>query len=454
MWYLAAAIIFFAAKAVPIDGLSPQAQSAIAVFLTAGFLWFTNSFPIAITGLLVLLLLPLSGALPAKEAYSYFGSDAVFFILGAFILASPIMRSGLSNRIVLWALQRLGTNPVLLISALLWIPAFMTFFINEHAVAVMMFPIGFELARVLNLKPGSRFGTAIFLAIAWGTVIGGMATLLGGARAPLALGVLKSNTGSTISFLDWFLASLPIVLSLLWIAQLLLVRITPRDLNLDRLQSHIQTRASQLGPPSTREKKTLVLTLVIILLWILAGDVYGLGTIALLGAVLTFVIGITDWHEIEEDVNWGIFLMYGGAIALSTALQTTGAAPFIAEQMLPFLSQAPQFTLYLLILISLLLTEVMSNTATVAMLMPIALGVANTLGLAPEAVTLSVALPAGLALMLPVSTPAIALAVGSRHVRTADVFRYGALIKAAGLVIFLLVSHYYWPILGFTTGAR
>jgi len=422
------------------------------VFLTAGFLWFTNTFPIAITGLLVLLLLPLSGALPAKEAYSYFGSDAVFFILGAFILASPIMRSGLSNRLVLWALLHVGGQPVKLVSALLWIPAFLTFFINEHAVAAMMFPIGFELVRVLKLKPGSRLGTAVFLAIAWGTVIGGMATLLGGARAPLALGVLKSTTGHTLSFLEWFLAAFPIVFILLTVAQLLLLRIAPRDYALDRLQEHVKNRAGQLGPPSLREQKTLFLTLAVILLWIIAGNDYGLGTIALLGAVMAFVLGITDWQEIEEDVNWGIFLMYGGAIALSTAMQTTGAASYLAEQMLPFLARAPQFTLDLLIFASFVLTEVMSNTATVALLMPIALGVATTLGAAPEAVTLGVALPAGLALMLPVGTPAIALAVGSRLVRPLDVFRYGALLKSVGLVVFILASHYYWPFLGLISG--
>src|SRR6185369_16091655 len=180
------------------EGLSPAGQSALAVFCLCLVYWVTNVVPLMVTSMLAMVLLPTTGVLTAKDTYALFGNEAVFFILGAFILAASLMKCGLSTRIAIAVLRRFGHTPRTLLLSLFLMNAFMAFFMSEHAVAAMTFPITVEIARVLRLQPQrSNYGRALFLAMAWWTQIGGIATLLGGGRAPLALGMLRESTGAT-----------------------------------------------------------------------------------------------------------------------------------------------------------------------------------------------------------------------------------------------------------------
>ena len=416
----------------------------MAVFVTAAFLWGTNTLPLAVTGVLVMWLLPVSGALETSEVYRYFGSDALFFILGALVLASPVMRSGLSSRVALVAVQKFGSEPRQMVFALLLTPAFMAFFISEHAVVAMVFPIVLELLKMYGAKPGDRLGTVLFLALAWGGIIGGTATLLGGARAPLALGVLQASTGRYINFFTWLTATIPIVVLLLIAAYFILVRALPPSPPTPPPKEQLRNRIASLGPITKREIKTLALMAAVIAGWIWGGEIWGLGAVALAGVVGAFALGVADWGEVEEDVNWGVFLMYGSAIALAAALQETGAASFLAGTLFGHIATPISATAAVVVLAQ-LLTEAMSNAASVAVLMPIALASANVYDLAPEAVTLSVSVSSGLAFLLPVSTPAIAIIVGSGYVRPMQTIRYGLPLKILATLMVFLASVFYWP---------
>lgn len=445
MWLAAAAFLFFSIKALPLPGVGKEAQGALAVFGAAAFLWGSNSLPLAVTGVLVLWLLPISGALETREVYGYFGSDALFFILGALVLASPVMRSGLSSRIARAAVRKFGGDPHRLVLTLLVTPALMAFFISEHAVVAMVFPIVLELLKMHGGRPGDRLGTVFFLALAWGGIIGGTATLLGGARAPLALGVLEAATGQRIGFFSWLTATLPIVILLLVVAYLILVRALPPSAHFEStFQRVAPTSLVDPGPISKREIKTLLLMLGVVAGWVWGSETWGLGAVALAGVVGAFVLGVADWSEVEEDVNWGVFLMYGSAIALAAALQTTGAAQYMASVLFSHIA-SPSSAMGAVIVLSQALTEAMSNAASVAVLMPVALASANVYGLAAETITLGVSVSAGLAFLLPVSTPAIAIVVGSGYVKPMQAIRYGLALKLLGMVLVFAASLVYWP---------
>src|SRR3990172_12941311 len=135
------------------DGLTLKGQKAIGVFLVCIILWVTGLIPLQITSLLAIILLPLMGIIESKKAYSLFGNEAVFFILGAFILAAAMMTSGLSTRLALIVLNRFGKTPTSLLLGTFLFPAFLSFFMSEHAVAAMMFPIILQIAKSLELSP-------------------------------------------------------------------------------------------------------------------------------------------------------------------------------------------------------------------------------------------------------------------------------------------------------------
>jgi sodium-dependent dicarboxylate transporter 2/3/5 len=435
------------------DGLTLEGQRAIAIFVLCVALWVTHAIPLMITSLLAVVLFPLLGVMDSPDVYAFFGNQAVFFILGAFILSSAVIRSGLSTRIALHVLRRFGRSPGSLLGAVMVIPAGLSFFVPEHAVAAMIFPVVLELASGLDLKPGeSPYAKSLFIAMAWGAIIGGVATFLGGARAPLAVGILYANTGRSIGFLPWALAATPIVPVMLFVGYQVLRRVFPPEVDsVAPATEAVARKIEAQGPLSRRESAVGGLMALTVLAWIVLGEQAGLANIAFAAVAVAFVFGLMKWKDVEEDVNWGVFLMYGGAIALGFALDSTGAATWLIDRTIAQVSAAPLVIVGLLALVSVLLTEAISNSAVVALLLPVGLGLSAPHGLSPETLTLAVAIPSGLAYMLPMGTPATAIAFSSGHLRASDTLKAGSLMVAASWTTFLLTAAVWWPVIGFGT---
>ncbi len=448
---LAILIYWLIARLPAPPDLQPQAMKAVAIFTVCILFYVTNAIPLMITSLLAVILFPLAGVLDSKTTFALFGNEAVFFILGAFILASPFMRCGLSRRIALAALQRFGESPRLLLFGVLALAAFFSCWMSEHAVAAMMFPIVLEIVDCLKLSPQtSRYGKAIFLALAAGCIIGGITTFLGGARAPLAVGILQEATGLTIGFLPWALAALPTTLLMLGFAfGLYLWFYPPEVINIENVRTMLQQSRLALGKISARETGVSLLTAVTIVAWIVLGEQFGLASIALIAVVLAFVFKLTDWQEVEEDVNWGIFLMYGGAICLGYAMEKTGGAAWLARHSLGAFVDSPVQLIAAISFLSIALTELLSNSAVVALLMPIALSMGKDLGVDPRVMTMVVTIPSGLGFMFPMGTPATAIAFSSGYLSMRDTVRTGWILFLVGWLVFNLSIHFIWPLIGF-----
>jgi sodium-dependent dicarboxylate transporter 2/3/5 len=431
--------------------LDPQAMKAVAIFVVCIIFYITNVIPLMITSLLAVILFPLAGVLDSKTTFALFGNEVVFFILGAFILASPFMRSGLSTRIALAVLRRFGSSPRALLLGILLFPAFLSCWMSEHAVAAMMFPIVLEISDCLGLSPQtSRYGKAIFLTMAAGCIIGGITTFLGGGRAPLAIGILRESTGLTIDFIPWALAALPTTLLLLIIAYFLFVSLYPPEVReVAHVQELLERRRRELGPITRREAAVGLLMLGTIFCWMFFGRQFGLANIAIIAVIIAFVLRLTEWREVEEDVNWGIFLMYGGAICLGYAMETTGGAEWLARNTIGVFVHSPVLLIAAISFLSITLTELISNSAVVALLMPVALSMGRDLGIDPRMMTMVVAIPSGLAFMLPMGTPATAIAFSSGFLSTRDTVRIGLVLFPIGWLIFNLSIYIIWPMMGF-----
>ena len=437
---------------IRIPGLSETGHHALGVFGIAVFLWIGNLFPLAVTGLIILMLLPASGALKTTEIYAYFGNPAIFFILGAFILASPVMRSGLSKRFSIILLYHFGKGSKRLIFAIFLLSSCLSFIISEHAVAAMLYPIVFGITKLIPESENAHkryFTFSMMMAVTWGAIIGGTATLLGGARAALSLGLLESMTHKSISFIDWTLYVFPTILFIQITALLILLWINrASQVNISEMRIYLKKEYDQMTSLSIRAFNTLLVLGITILLWIFYGTEWGLDWIALLGVTLAFIFKISTWKEIEEDVQWGIILMYGSAIALSMALNQSGAAHALISLMIKanIHSHLGQTGLIIAIfLIAYILTELMSNTAAVALLMPISLTIAQEYGINPIAITLGIATCAGLTFVLPVSTPALALILENPLIEQKTVIQWGFMLKLIAFIIFSAIAFLYWP---------
>lgn len=431
-------------------GLTIQGQKALAIFVAALLLWITQLLPLAITSLLALVALPLTGVMDKTKAYALFGNEAVFFIMGAFILTAALVKNGVAKRLALFFLVRFKQSPKRLILGVLLIPAFLSLWMSEHAVAAIMFPIILEVVRSLDLRPGSRFAKAIFLTAAYGAIIGGVTTFLGGARNPLAVAILKQTTGQTVGFFEWMQFSLPIVIILLFVAYFLVLAFINwsevRDIK--QAVANMEKAYKSLGRLTLEEKLTGLIMLAAIFFWIIAGQNFGLANIAVIAVVALFAFNLVTWKDIEDYVNWGVILMYGGAIALGAAVNSTKAALWVAKSTVLSLTLSPVVLALILVVVSILLTEAISNAAVVAILMPIGITLANSYHLDPKLITLMIAIPSGLAYMLPMGTPANAIAYSSGYLKISDMVRLGVILMVVSIIVFLTVAKTVWPFLG------
>lgn len=451
VFFIVLAALFVILVTMPTPaGLTAGGQRAIAIFLLCLVLWITNAVPLAITSLFAIVLVPLLGVLPQKDTYALFGNEAVFFILGAFILAGAVMTSGLSNRIALNIMDRYGKSPRKLLISIFLLAALLSFFMSEHAVAAMLFPIVLEITKGLNLRPGkSNYGKLLFFALAWGCVIGGVGTFLGGARVPLAIGILSETTGGTINFLDYTIAVLPLVVIMLLAGYFLLTRFFPIDVTgVESAHTVLAKRLKNLGKVTYSEYAVGAVLLITIISWIVLGHAFGLASVALISVVVLFVFRLVRWKDIEEYVNWGIILMYGGAIILGTALDKSGAASWLVSGVVDQWAGSPWMVFAIFTLLSILLTEAMSNAAVIAVLLPVSIGMAGRLSMDPAVLTYAIAVPAGLAFMLPMSTPANAIAVGSNFVSVREMMRGGVIMSIIAVIVFNLVAAFWWPLIG------
>ncbi|MFQ5862366.1 MAG: SLC13 family permease [Candidatus Brocadiales bacterium] len=433
------------------EGLTLEGQKTLSIFVLCAGLWISHVIPLHITSILAILLISLLGVMETKEAYALFGNEAVFFILGAFILAAILAQHGISSRMAMFFLASFGKSPLTLRCTIYLFCAFMSFWMSEHAVAAMMYLIVFELAMAQRLIPmRSNYGKTLFLAMCWGCVIGGIATFLGGARAPLAIAMLEEVSGVKMGFLQWMVADMPIVLIMLFFGEIVFRIFFPCEINdISVAHNTLMQKRKTMGKLPPRAYVVSGIMVATIFCWIFFREQIGLANTALGAVVLLFVLRLVEWKQVEESVNWGIILMYGGAIALGSAMNTSGAAPWLTNILVGNVTEHPLLLVAIMALLAKFLTEVMSNTAVVAVLLPVCLNISHTYGISPEAITFTVTLSAGLAFMLPMGSPATAIAYSSGFLSRSDFIKAGLCMNIIAWVVFMLVAKFYWPFLGY-----
>jgi len=434
----------------PVD-LSREGYKVLCVFFLCVSLWTTNLIPLSITSLLAIAMIPMMGIMNASDVYSFFGNKAVFFILGVFILSAAMIACGLSTRLSIWVIDNWGANPSRLLMAIYFLSAFSSCFMSEHAVAAMMFPIVLEIVNTLGLrKEDSVFGKGMFFALAWGCIIGGTATVFGGGRVLLGVEILEKTThNASIGILEYTKLSFPLVFILFicgWVV--LKLFFSPDITDIEPVHQVLQKKLKSMGAVTIKEKGIACVMILTLIAWFCFSEDIGIANIALIAIVLLFVLNLINWRMVEEHVNWSIILMYGGAICLGEVMSQSGAALWLAKHAFEG-TASPIIFLLLVAILSTVLTNFMSNSAVIAVLLPPALSMSDTYGISPSMVAMTVILTSNFAFMLPIGTPASAIAYSSRFISIGEMVRTGSLLSLLGMVAFATLLFFYWPLLGY-----
>ena len=457
-----------------------RATAAIAVWMAIW--WLSEAIPVYATALLPLVLFPLFGAAPMKSAAAPFAHELIFLFMGGFMLALAMERWGLHRRIALAALLLVGDRPAPLVGGFMLVTALLSMWVSNTATAIMMLPVARSIIDRVARQTGSAnaeealrdpssptrpFALCLLLGIAYGASIGGMGTPIGTPPNVLMLSYAQTQLSIDIGFARWMSVALPLVAVFLPITWLLLTRVL-HPIELERIEGgrqHVRTALRELGPLSPGERIVLCVFVLTSVLWITRPLFGGLeidgwrpfagvtdAGIAMLAAMILFVTPVDrkarrftlDW-ETAARLPWGILVLFGGGLSLAAAIQANGVGELLAVQVAALEGVPPFVLLLVVVTLIVFLTELTSNTATAATLIPILAAIAPGLGMEPLLLIVPAALAASCAFMLPVATPPNAVVFGSGLVEIFEMSRTGFWLNWIGIALITFFS--YWVVI-------
>lgn len=470
-----AAFILILLMPLPV-GMNPAARKVAAVAVLMAVWWITEAAPLAATALLPAALFPALGIMKASEATAPYANHLIFLFLGGFFIAVTMEKWNLHKRVALFTIRLVGTGTDRIILGFMIATAFLSMWISNTATAMMMVPIAMAVInRVTSCDEyGSEngaggeqaapgFGAALMLAIAYSASIGGVATLIGTPPNMIFAGFIESTFGRSVSFLSWMAVGLPLAVVMLAFTWLYLTRFVFRlgSGELPGGMACIEDESRALGPMSSAEKKILVVFFLVAAGWILRGFVTipGAGmiadsTIAIIGAMLLFIMPadmksgefLLDWKTASK-VPWDVIILFGGGLSLAAGFRVSGLDQWIGGSITILHGANYTVLISAVALLTIFLTEVTSNTATSAMLIPIISGVAISMSIHPYGPIVAVCIAASYAFMLPVATPPNAVVFGSRQVTITQMVRAGLVLNIVGWMIITLLVALLLPLL-------
>jgi len=473
--------------------LTVVARTAAAVAIWMAVWWITEAIAVYATALLPLAVFPLTGAASITTTAAAYGHELIYLFLGGFILALALERCGLHRRFALTVLKAVGTRPTRIIAAFMFSAAFLSMWVTNTATTIMLLPVALSITKLIGgagagnsgtgnpgaENPGAddgnsahrHFPVCLLLAIAYAATIGGIGTIIGTAPNVFLVSYIRTQMGYEISFALWMMFGVPLVIVFLpivwWLLSRIIYRVSNRpiigvEVLLDRLHA-------ELGSMSRAEKLTLIIFLLTAGAWVTRpllsriafGDVMPLAGltdsgIAIIAALTLFATPVhlakreflMDWSTAVK-LPWGLLILFGGGLSLAATLDRSGFSVFLGSQA-AILSPLPMLLIVALVTgMVIFLTELTSNTATTATLVPVLYAVAIGLDIDPFLLIVPAGIAASCAFMLPVATPPNAIVFGSGLVSIPQMSRVGFWLN---LVAILLIPFMAWavimPVLG------
>lgn len=458
----------------PLGELGVAGTRVALLALLMGVLWITEAVPIPATALLPLILLPLLGISPIKQAAAPYADPVIYLFMGGFMLALAMERWDLHRRIALGIIASVGTKPRSLVLGFLCAGAFISMWTSNSATAMMLLPIGVSVHALLKSCPrgghgAPALGAALVLAIAYGANIGGMGTLIGTPPNAILKAYVEKSQGIEIGFGQWMLLGVPLVIIAIPLVHLILTRISFRvgREEIPGIGERLTEERAKLGRMTQPEWAVAAVFGLAIVLWIsrelwktetslIAGQSWQLGAlitdevIAMGCALLLFIIPsgrgrgvfVLDASCIKK-MPWDVLILFGGGLSLAGAMEKTGLVEALAQALGGLAGWPPLAIVFLVTSVMIVATALTSNTATATAFLPVVGALAVGVNQPALLLCVPVALAASADFALPVGTPPNAIAYGSGLVSLPRMLRAGIWVD---LLFAILLPLLMWTI--------
>jgi anion transporter len=440
---------------------------ALLVFVVVCFL--TEAMPMPTVAFAIGLILVLAGVVSRTDVAGFYWTDSVWFIMGSLMFAAAFVKTGVDRRLCLTLFRYLAKPSVAVITAILiLVISPLAAFISDHALAAMFLPIAITLYQNSQSKTAAadpELARMLVITVAMACNVGGFGAPSGGARNVIMITYLEGMFGMSIGYGEWMLYGMPFVLvSMVFLWLMVNWRFKPKIRDLGPALATLKEDLSRQGGWTGKQKVTLAIFLVMVFSWITEKDLIskwvgvdlGIGVLAMIGALAFILAGIVNWKDYQTRVDWGVIWLYAGAIILGRVLQQTGTAYWLAREIVsaaaPLGLESGSGLIALGGTVTACITQLMADGPAAACVGPVTLSmaaVAHPGTMAIPFMALATACAASMAYLLVIGTPPNAIVYASGYLRMKDFLRVGIPCLLFSLLLLILMTTLYWPLLGF-----
>jgi solute carrier family 13 (sodium-dependent dicarboxylate transporter), member 2/3/5 len=458
-------------------GVDPFAVKVLAV---AGLMitwWIGEAMPMPVVALVPMVLFPLMNIANLRETTSKYADPVIFLFMGGFMIGLAIEKWNLHKRIALSIVRLTGTSGDRIVLGFILATGLVSMWLSNTATTMMMYPIAASVIYVVKENHNGQgnvanFGLTIMLAIAYASNFGGVATIVGTPPNGAFVGFMREKYNYTVPFAGWMLVCAPLAIILLFTLYFVMVKwLYPnRILSNDATREIIKQELKQLGPLTAGEKRVLVIFCITAFLWIAREPLGNIGwlqrigwsrlddnMIAIAGAIALFMCPsgknngssskfILEWGDTTK-MAWGILLLFGGGIALAFSLEKAGLIQSLGQWIAGLSGTGGLLLIFMIVLVSLFVSEVMSNIAQVIVFAPVIGGMADVLHINPLLLGLPMTLAASCASMMPMGTPPNAIVFASGHIQLKQMLRVGFVMNVICVILITLFCWLLVPLL-------
>lgn len=407
----------------------------LLILLGAAILFFTELIPLAATAMLVPIALSLTGIMKPTAAFSYWGDQWVIIFMAMFMVGEAMFRTGFAQKVGHFTVKAAGNSPVRLMVFIMVVMGGLSMFLSNTGATAVFVPIVLAMSYGSGVSPKK-----LLIPLAFASSLGGMMTLIGTPPNGIIAGMLDTAGLEPFGFFEYSkVAIFTLIFGTAYMA-LFGHKLLP-DGEVKNEDAAVDTSANQ----TIRENKMWVAILVFV--FVVASMATGfihLETAAMLGAALCIITGCITMKEAFNSVSWTTIFLFAGMLPLSAAMEKTGAAELIANTVTNYVS-SPYAILAVTFLVTAIITNFMSNTATAALFAPIGLAIANGAGISPYPILMGIAMAASCCFLTPIATPPNTIVLGPGGYRFMDYVKVGWPLQLLTFVICVIVIPIFFP---------
>ena len=425
------------------------AITTLCVLAVAAFLFVTELIPLAVTAMAACTALGILGVLPSKQVYAGLSNSTVVLFGGMFVIGAAMFKTGLAEAVGLWVVNKAGTGEVKLMGAVMLVTIILSSVSSNTGTVACLMPVIIGIAQAANIPASKEL-----MPLAVAANVGGTITMIGTPPNVIVTGALSAAGLPSFGFFEFALIGVPlsviVLVYMLTIGRKTIPAKSAGDMDEEAVKAaKEEAGASDDDAPKSKTKMWIsgLILIGVVVAMALNLKTVPLQTAAVTGAILCVITGCLKEKEAYAGIDWVTIFLFAGMLSVATAMDKTGAGKLIADTVVGMMGEHPNPIILcaVLYLISNVLTQFMTNTASAALLAPIGISIAQSIGADPKPVLMSIGIAASMAFATPMATPPNTLVLGPGGFSFNDYVKVGVPLCVITFIVSVIIIPIFWP---------